>query len=244
MLGTPSGDVDLRNMLLCREASTANLKYSPFHDKAFVKAIKYAQSNECIYYQSIERNLNYRFVKGNSRAPEGSYCANVVPLPDVPPEEFKEWRSKVAMNITGLMKVPEIAGPIQELGAALGRRVVDADLYVAPPGCGSYGWHTDTVDVLVYLLLGSKRFRVAGRRPQSEVLVDASMSPGASVYIPAGAFHHGCGADGAGENSVLLSMAFTSSENEEELNREADQMQTKYEYTDFFTGEPISQIKR
>jgi len=95
------------------------------------------------------------------------------------------------MNITGLMKVPEIAGPIQELGAALGRRVVDADLYVAPPGCGSYGWHTDTVDVLVYLLLGSKRCRVAGRRPQSEVLVDASMSPGASVYIPAGAFHHG-----------------------------------------------------
>ena len=72
-------------------------------------------------------------------------------------------------------------------------------------GTGSFGWHGDwDFDVLIYLISGMKRFRVAGyRQKHSPVVIDEIMRPGTAVYIPRGYFHNGMG---LGE-STLVSMA-------------------------------------
>ena len=66
------------------------------------------------------------------------------------------------------------------------------DLYATRVGrkkVGSYGWHLDTVDALIYVLKGAKRVRVAGHYAGSKVTLDKVLSAGSLVYVPGGRFH-------------------------------------------------------
>eukprot|EP00933_Yihiella_yeosuensis_P054215 TRINITY_DN5259_c1_g1_i1.p1 TRINITY_DN5259_c1_g1~~TRINITY_DN5259_c1_g1_i1.p1 ORF type:complete len:371 (-),score=41.61 TRINITY_DN5259_c1_g1_i1:101-1213(-) len=62
---------------------------------------------------------------------------------------------------------------------------------------GSFGWHTDDVDAVIYVLEGKKRFRVAGWSAGSKVVIDKIIEPGTWALIPAGRFHslHALGDD-------------------------------------------------
>ena len=74
------------------------------------------------------------------------------------------------------------------------RPFCDADLYLTPKAVGgsaSLGWHVDDVDVLLLMLRGSKRFRVAGRTFGSRVAIDTKLEAGDALYIPALTFHSG-----------------------------------------------------
>ena len=84
----------------------------------------------------------------------------------------------------------------------------DADVYVtcAQHSSASLGWHIDDIDVLLVMLRGTKRFRVAGKALGSAVSVDHVMRPGDAIFIPAGCFHSGGCADASGD-STLLSLA-------------------------------------
>jgi len=100
----------------------------------------------------------------------------------------------------------------------LGVPAVGIDLYAARVGgqaqVGSYGWHVDTVDALIYVLEGQKRVRVAGYAPGSRVSLDRTIGPGSAVYVPGGRFHHvlampgAPGAGGGGEWAKVLSVGF------------------------------------
>ena len=70
---------------------------------------------------------------------------------------------------------------------------------------GSYGWHFDDTDVLIYCLHGKKRFRVAGRDMESPVTLDVELEPGKAVYIPSKWYHNGIGLS---PNSTVLSLSF------------------------------------
>jgi uncharacterized RmlC-like cupin family protein len=69
----------------------------------------------------------------------------------------------------------------------------------------SIGFHCDDVDVLLIMLSGSKRFRVAGRGVGSPIVIDHVMEPGDAIYIPATFFHSG------GDSSSDSSLATESS---------------------------------
>lgn len=55
---------------------------------------------------------------------------------------------------------------------------------------GSYGWHIDTVDALIYVLAGTKRVRIAGYSPGSRAAVDRVLGPRSAAYVPGGRWHH------------------------------------------------------
>ena len=61
-------------------------------------------------------------------------------------------------------------------------------------------------DVLLIMLTGQKRFRVAGRTLGSAVQIDHLMCPGDAIYIPALTFHSG-GARAEAIDSTMLSIA-------------------------------------
>ena len=50
---------------------------------------------------------------------------------------------------------------------------------------------TPCVQVLLVMLRGKKRFRVAGKALGSSVAIDHMLQPGDAIYIPAGCFHSG-----------------------------------------------------
>ena len=100
---------------------------------------------------------------------------------------------------------------------ATGRPLEDADVYVTN-GRGatsaSFGWHIDDIDVLLVLLRGRKRFRVAGATVGSTPVIDHVMAPGDAIFVPAGAFH--TGGQSEPSDSMLLSVAFLWSNEHDE----------------------------
>lgn len=110
----------------------------------------------------------------------------------------------------------------------LGVPAVGIDLYAArvrdQEQVGSYGWHADTVDALIYVLEGRKRVRVAGYAPGSKVGLDRTVGPGSAVYVPGGRFHHVLampGAPGGGEWAKVLSVGFVVANNDRLEERHA-----------------------
>lgn len=89
----------------------------------------------------------------------------------------------------------ELHAWLEELAVATGRSHRDADAYMTPDrGVGSdasLGWHIDDVDVLLVMLRGTKRFRVAAGQVGSDVCIDHFMRSGDAIYIPALCFHTG-----------------------------------------------------
>jgi hypothetical protein len=100
---------------------------------------------------------------------------------------------------------------------AMERQVADADFYIARPHAGSYGWHFDNVDNLVYCVNGTKRFRVAGTEVGSPVLVDVVMEPGDAVFVPTGYYHIGVGGN---EPSIIFSIGIVNQYWEETFGEE------------------------
>ncbi|CAJ1364540.1 unnamed protein product [Effrenium voratum] len=72
----------------------------------------------------------------------------------------------------------KVAGSVDFYASRVGRDSV-----------GSYGWHTDTVDALIYVLKGNKRIKIAGHYPGSKVTMDKVLTEGSLVYVPGGRFH-------------------------------------------------------
>ena len=73
----------------------------------------------------------------------------------------------------------------------------------------SSGWHTDSYDVLLLMMQGSKRFRVAGRAAGGAQLFDLQLRPGNAIFIPAGFFHMG-GSSSLSLDSTMLSVSTTT----------------------------------
>jgi hypothetical protein len=62
--------------------------------------------------------------------------------------------------------------------------------WLQPHGCNPMA-ATPCVQVLLVMLRGKKRFRVAGKALGSSVAIDHMLQPGDAIYIPAGCFHSG-----------------------------------------------------
>ena len=121
---------------------------------------------------------------------------------------------KIELIAEGKLLLDKIAGTV--------RRPVKPDLHIfhtKGESRGSYGWHFDDTDVLIYMLEGTKRFRVAGTEMESPTVVDINMTPGDAVFIPAKFYHHGMG---TGVNSTVLSLAFSpTTRNDDNDNKSA-----------------------
>lgn len=117
--------------------------------------------------------------------------------------------ARLATTSKGRVVPPVLTHFLQGLTATTGRAYRDVDAYVTIPhaSSASIGWHCDDVDVLLILLDGSKRFRVAGPTVGSTPVIDHQMRPGDAIYIPAGVFHSGGDSRVAAEASTLLSVA-------------------------------------
>ena len=77
------------------------------------------------------------------------------------------------------------------LELALGHPV-QANAYITPPGAQGFSTHEDEHDVIVLQSQGTKRWRVHDRHDapaDRSPLIDALLSPGDSLYIPAGFPH-------------------------------------------------------
>ena len=107
-----------------------------------------------------------------------------------------------------LRSAPALLSWLARLDDATERPYRDADAYVTrrPHTSASLGWHIDDIDVLLVMLHGRKRFRVAGRRLGSAPVIDHVLEAGDAIYIPALTFHSG-GLDEQPEDSTLLSLA-------------------------------------
>ena len=98
----------------------------------------------------------------------------------------------------------ELGAWLCELDAATLRPFCNADVYATAGPSASLGWHIDDVDVLLVMLRGRKRFRVAGRTFGSDVAIDARLQAGDLLYIPSLTFHTGGGDDGQEERGGWL----------------------------------------
>ena len=101
---------------------------------------------------------------------------------------------------------PALAEWLGALEASSARRVLDADAYVTAGNArasASLGWHIDDVDVLLVMLRGSKRFRVAGRAVGSAMAVTHRLTAGDAIYVPRLCFHAGGMATEAAESTML-----------------------------------------
>lgn len=100
---------------------------------------------------------------------------------------------------------PSLRRWLEELDATTLRPHRDADVYVTrrPFTSASLGWHVDDIDVLLVMMRGSKRFRVAGEAVGSATTIDHTLQPGDAIYIPSLTFHSGGLSDEAIDSDML-----------------------------------------
>lgn len=105
-------------------------------------------------------------------------------------------------------RIPWVRAAARRAGRSMGRTLWGRDVvhifHTVLPQTGSYGWHFDRSDNLLYGLEGSKRFRVAGRQPRSKVLLDVDIGRGDALFVPRKLYHNGVGYEGG---STLVSIA-------------------------------------
>ena len=118
--------------------------------------------------------------------------------------------ARLATRESGRVVSTTLSMWLGELADSTRRDYRDADAYMtaAPHGSASLGWHVDDVDVLLVMLRGSKRFRVAGEAVGSDVVIDHVMERGDAIYIPALTFHSG--GDSSTDDSETASTSSSS----------------------------------
>eukprot|EP00040_Diaphanoeca_grandis_P010111 m.51785 g.51785 ORF g.51785 m.51785 type:complete len:418 (+) comp21500_c0_seq1:296-1549(+) len=100
----------------------------------------------------------------------------------------------MAIAIEALHRVEPVRTWHRQLVSNFGIVAAAIDVYATNPEgmlpSGSYGWHMDSVDALIYVLRGRKHVRVAGYYPGSPIVIDCMVKAGSAVYVPGGFFHH------------------------------------------------------
>ncbi|CAE7948275.1 ALKBH3 [Symbiodinium sp. KB8] len=140
------------------------------------------EDSEDLLWSLVERPYNQTLPDGSRRGPPvatARFWTNM----HAPPGR--------AFAVEGMNRLSPVQEWLPKLYATLGI-AGSVDLYCARVGrrpVNSYGWHTDTVDALIYVLNGTKRVRVAGHFPGSRVTLDKVISAGSVVYVPGGRFH-------------------------------------------------------
>ncbi len=76
----------------------------------------------------------------------------------------------------------------RDLELALGHRL-QVNAYITPPGSQGFDVHSDTHDVFVLQLSGSKHWVVYDRTDPERLLLDEVIGPGSALYIPKGFPH-------------------------------------------------------
>jgi hypothetical protein len=97
------------------------------------------------------------------------------------------------------------------LELALGHPV-QANAYITPPGAQGFGAHEDEHDVFVLQSQGTKQWKVHDHHdlpPSRPPVIDALLSPGDSLYIPAGFPHSASTQDRASVHITIGILAFT-----------------------------------
>ena len=97
------------------------------------------------------------------------------------------------------------------LELALGHPV-QANAYITPPGAQGFAPHEDEHDVFVLQSKGTKRWRVHDRHdlpPSRHPVIDALLSPGDSLYIPAGFPHSASAQEQASVHITIGILAVT-----------------------------------
>ena len=127
--------------------------------------------------------------------------------------------AKLAVGAEGSCALESLESWLATLEEKSGRRVLDADVYLtsadshaACTTSASLGWHIDDIDVLLVMLSGRKRFRVAGCHVGSPICIDHRMMGGDTIFIPALTFHSGGSTTELSEESLMLSVAFAPAE--------------------------------
>ncbi|CAE7564298.1 unnamed protein product [Symbiodinium natans] len=123
------------------------------------------ENSEDLLWSLVERPYNQTLPDGSRRGPPvatARFWTNM----HAPPGR--------AFAVEGMNRLSPVQEWLPKLYATLGV-VGSVDLYCSRVGrrpVNSYGWHTDTVDALIYVLNGTKRVRVAGHFPGSRVTLD------------------------------------------------------------------------
>ena len=200
-----------------RDLCNANKDKPGFRKGVNFEALDVTPSGDRDWFQWVKTNAR-TILDETPRSRYGTPKENADAFPDlfggkVEVERFRDHEELLetlqtdgyVSNLVRIHKMDEFKTKLEAVEQATGREVADADFYIARPGAGSYGWHFNSVDNLVYCVNGTKRFRVAGTEVGSELTVDVVMEPGDAVWVPSGFYHIGVGGD---EPSIIFSIGF------------------------------------
>jgi len=103
----------------------------------------------------------------------------------------------------------ELLDFLKQFGPWAGNTTID--LYATAKQNGihydtSFGWHSDNSMVVLIMIQGRKRMRVAGPDLGSAIIIDKEMTAGDIIVIPAGYYHFGGGTQSSSSGSVMLSL--------------------------------------
>lgn len=129
-----------------------------------------------------------RMVRGGAPLPQTQYCSRLRLggryLDDVvdAAKVAAALRDGATLVLQSLHRVhPSVSRFVAELQDEIGHPV-QANAYLTPPSAAGLAPHTDAHDVIVLQLAGTKSWTVEG-------VGDVAMSPGDSMYVPAGITH-------------------------------------------------------
>ena len=115
-----------------------------------------------------------------SRAKDGAVDAALV---------YERYEQGATIVLEGLHRYWEpLTDFCRELEIALGHRL-QVNAYITPPGSQGFDVHRDEHDVFVLQVWGNKHWIVYDRDEEDRVLIDQSIEPGTSLYIPEGFPH-------------------------------------------------------
>lgn len=160
----------------------------------------------------------FRLVKDGETLPSGRYtkttrtgshpATGVIDAASV----FAEFDNGATIVFQSMHRYWEpLAGYCRGLELALGHPV-QANAYITPPGAQGFGAHEDEHDVFVLQSHGTKQWRVHDLHdlaPTGAPLLDAVLTPGDSLYVPAGFPHSAATQEGASVHVTIGILAIT-----------------------------------
>ena len=160
----------------------------------------------------------FRLVKDGDSLPSGSYTKTTrtgteaaIGVLDAR-AVFSEFGNGATMVFQGMHRYWEpLALFCRQLELSLGHPV-QANAYVTPPGSQGFDAHEDEHDVFVLQSHGTKQWKVHERQdlpPTRPALIDSAISPGDSLYIPAGFPHSASTQDDASVHITVGILSLT-----------------------------------